>query len=293
MKELDVDLCAGCLVFWKATMTSCDSLSLSAEDCGYSANWYWIGAEGALLSALTDSFGGRNGKLVRSAAPVVRTMPNGDLKTYKAAVTVDEKVDSGGNTYKQTSRYLIDEDTFEVLTDDGEPTAIDAKRFKGQVSAANVGAGLDAIVRKCGAYKLRDNARVYFLTKSGFAAWEGVVRAFEANTKVCFFKVTCPADADTAAAIADNAMVELRGRYSKVLESIDRVDATLRSSDSSLRVVRSARATRQELLGELEKIKRDASLIDSGFNGLLSLANEISMEIDSHMAIAVLSTSSN
>ena len=294
-REIEIDMYAGGLVFWRATMTAEADLSKACEDLGLRVNWLAVDERKGLELALRDQYI-RQGKLIRVAKPVELVRPDGTIQLAPAMVVVDEQLADKSNAYACSRCYWLDPLTWIVYySEQGgsaqEANHIDAARYRGQVQGSHVGIGLEKIVEQSGGYKLRDNARIYYLPQTRMDRWAEVAARFESLGMV-FFKANCPADSETAAAVADNAAAELRGRYGKLLDSIAAQDEKLTSSLSSDTVRATASRKRAELLAELDAVKVEAAGIDASFRGLIDLAGEIGSEIDSAMALAILTTAS-
>lgn len=292
-REIEIDMYAGGLVFWRATMTPEADLKQACDDCGLKINWYAIDEKKGLELALRDRYI-RQGKLIRPAKPVELTRPDGTIELAPAMVVVDEAQAEKSNSYACSRCYWLDPATWLVYFSESGGAAqdaghIDAARYRGQVSGNAVGIGLEKVVEQTGGYKLRDNARIYYLPQTRMARWDELAERF-GKLGLSFFRANCPADSETAAAVADNAAEELRERYQKILESIGKQDDRLGSMESSEQVKATARAKRAELMAELDAIKAEAGAIDQSFRGLIDLAGEIGSEIDSAMAMAILTT---
>lgn len=292
-REISVDMYAGGLVFWKSSMTSADSLNQVCTDLGIKVNWQVIDEAKGLELALRDRYA-RQGKLVRAAKPVELPRPDGKIDFCPSMVVVDESLQDKANAYSCSRCYWLDPLTWLVYYSEAGGSAqdaehIDARRYRGQVQGASVGIGLEKIVEQVGGYKLRDNARIYYLPTVRMDRWAEVAAKFESLGMV-FFRANCPADSETAAAVADNAAVELREKYERLLASIATQDQKLAANDSSKNVRQTASRKRAELLAELDAVKAEAAGIDASFRGLLNLAGEIGSEIDSAMALAILTT---
>lgn len=292
-REIEIDMYAGGLVFWKATMTAEADLKRACEDCGLRVNWMAIDERKALELSLKDRYA-RQGKLIRAAKPVELVRADGTIELAPAMVVVDESQQDKANAYACSRCYWLDPLTWLVYYSEqdgaGQDAAhIDAARYRGQVQGSHVGIGLEKVVEQVGGYKLRDNARIYFLPEARMAKWGEIAARFESLGMV-FFKANCPADSETAAAVGDNAAAELRTRYESILESIAVQDSKLANSESSNNVRITASRKRSELLAELDTIKTEAAGIDQSFRGLINLAGEIGSEIDSAMALAILTT---
>jgi len=291
VKQISVDMYAGALVFFRATTVAKSELQAASDAVGIKVSWYECSPEKALEKALQEVYA-RQGKLIRAAKSKVVEQADETVKVMPSYVVVDERQDDRQNEYKCSRRYWLDPVSFDVWSDDGlENEAVNAKQFQGMVLAAQVGIGMEKIARQAGGFALKDNARIYFLPKSRLTAWHEISQAF-AGTGIQFFQANCPADAQTAAAVADNAAVELRARYQAAKEAIAAADATLADSEASKANRTKARNRRAEMMAELERIKADAEGIDAGFAGMLNLTAEIGAEIDTDMALAILATAS-
>ena len=281
--QINVNVFAGSMVFWKAGMSPLAKLHEATEALGVSVYWYPINDNKALELALGDYFE-RKGKLIRPSLPA---------DGCPGAVVVSEKQQSNKNDYESDRKYYLDPETYEVFyyENDVRQNAdyINAQVYKGMVSGARVGFGMEAVMRTVGGYKLRDGARIYFIPQQNMAAWERVEKTFSDLIGAQFFRVNCPVDADTAAAVADNAAVELRQKYQSIIDAIFETESKL-GGDISERVRETAERKRNALLAELESVKREAQIVDDSFKGLLTLADEIGNEIDSAMAMAILTT---
>lgn len=294
-REIEIDMYAGGLIFWKATMTAETDLSKACEELGLRVNWMAVDERKALELALRDQYI-RKGKLIRAAKPVEVTRPDGTVQLCPSMVVVDESLQDRANAYECSRCYWLDPLTWLVYYSEQGGSAedaghIDSARYRGQVQGSHVGIGLEKVVEQVGGYKLRDNARIYYLPQSRMSRWNEVAARFEAMG-MTFFRANCPADSETAAAVADNAAAELRDRYQKILDSIAAQEVKLSSTEASETVKATAQRKRADLLTELEMVKAEAASIDQSFRGLIDLAGEIGGEIDSAMALAILTTAS-
>lgn len=288
-REIKVDLYAGSLVFWKASMTEAAKLREVCDSLGLSIAWYELIPSRALELALKDRFN-RTGKLIRPARPV-----QFDGLLCPAYVVVSENQNEAVNDYASETKFFLHPETFAVYlyqADGGhaETELINGRKFRGMVEAKSVGVGLENVVRVVGGYKLRDNARIYYVPQIRMDRWEEVAKLFE-GLGMMFFRANCPADATTAAAVADNAVEELRERYRKAVEEVQKCDSTVGDSESSEKRIEKATRRRAELMAELDAVKAEAAAIDSSFRGYLDLSAQISEEIDSEIAMGVLMTS--
>jgi len=290
-REIKVDLYAGGLVFWRASMTSAATLRAVCADLNLSVTWYEVIDRKALKLALMDVFA-RTNRLVRPSMPVILE----DGRGCAAMVVVAEHEGQSQNHYDSEVKFFLHPDSYEVYvySPDGQHVLaenVNAKSYRGMVTATNVGVGLESIVRECGGYKLRDNARIYYMPQARMSRWQQVTSALEQQSGISFFQANCPADAQTAAAVADNAVEELRERYRLAVAKITEVEAVAADTSSSEKAARKANNRRAELLAELDAIKAEAAAIDAGFRGYLNLAGQIANEIDAEIATAVLTTS--
>jgi hypothetical protein len=294
-REISVDMYAGGLVFWRATMLPQAMLDEACKELGLDVSWFAINDAKALELALLDKYR-RSGVMVRPTKPVevagIDAM--GEPMYRPAFVTVSESAGDKANEYANLRCFWLDSD-YDVWTVDENGVerieyGIDAKKYRGMVLGSEVSASLEKVVKVVGGYKLRDNARIYYLPVTQMSRWDEVTARLELLGLV-FFRANCPADSDTAAAVADNAAEELRERYQKAVDEIMACDSKIADGLASNKSVANARAKRASLLNELEKVKAEAAAIDNSFRGLLSLAGEIGSEIDTAMAMAVLTTS--
>lgn len=288
-REIKVDLYAGSLVFWKASITSAEELRNVCELLGLSVSWYELIDSRALELALKDRFN-RTGKLIRPTRPV-----QFDGHSCASFVVVSERQAEAANDYASEIKFFLHPTTYAVYLYDAagnhaETDRVNAKKFQGMVEGKAVGIGLEAVVRVVGGYKLRDNARIYYVPQLRMDRWEEVSAEFE-KLGMTFFRANCPADAATAAAVADNAVEELRERYRKALEEVAKCDSTIGDSATSEARIAKAEARRVELLRSLDAVKAEAAAIDLSFKGYLDLSAQITEEIDSEIAMAVLLTS--
>lgn len=294
-REIEIDMYAGGLVFWRATMTAEADLAKACEDLGLRVNWIGIDERKALELALRDQYI-RQGKLIRAAKPVEVARPDGTVQLCPSMVVVDESLQDRANAYECSRCYWLDPLTWLVYYSEQGGAAedaghINAARYRGQVQGSHVGVGLEKVVEQVGGYKLRDNARIYYLPQSRMARWDEVAGRFEAMG-MTFFRANCPADSETAAAVADNASAELRDRYQRILDAIAAQESKIANTEASDTVKATAQRKRADLLTELELVKAEAASIDQSFRGLINLAGEIGGEIDSAMALAILTTAS-
>lgn len=292
-REISVDMYAGGLVFWKATMTGEDLLKVACEDLGLKVNWMAVDERKGLELGLKDKYA-RQGKLIRAAKPVEVVRMDGTVELCPSMVVVDESLQDKANAYACSRCYWLDPATWLVYySEQGgaaqEAMHIDAAKYRGQVQGSHVGIGMEKVVEQVGGYKLRDNARVYYMPQVRMDAWNRVAERFE-SLGMIFFRANCPADSETAAAVADNAAVELRERYQKILDAIASQDSKLADGQTSRAVRATAERKRAELLAQLDAVKAEAAGIDQSFRGLLSLADEIGNEIDTAIAMAILTT---
>ena len=196
--------------------------------------------------------------------------------------------------YEDSKRYWIDDEhNVWFVEQDGTDTLthVNAKRYKGMVVGGCVSDGLNVVAKKLGGYQLRDNARIYYMPKATLQRWQQVASLVAAKTGMQFFTANCPADAETAAAVADNAVEILKERYEAILESIFEVENALNDSSLSARKNASLHDKRIRLETELENVKREAASIDASFRGLLDISTQVSNGIDEALALAVLTTS--
>lgn len=295
-KQISVDMYAGGLVFWKATMVSKALLDSCNDVTGVEVNWKEIPLIRALEKALVD-FYFRQGKLIRAAKPVSKLCANGiagvELPSF---VVVNESKSDQGNQYDCGRRYWIDPGTYEVSYEDESGNSciashIDAVKYRGMVNANRVSDGLDYLAVKLGGFQLRDNARIYYMPKHRLGDWTAAVGHIQSIVGLQFFTANCPSDAQTAAAVADQASVVLKERYQQTLDEIFSLDSLLNEPDLKEKKAGKLRAKRVELEKQLEAVKKEASLIDQSFRGYLDMASDIESGIDQAMAIAVLATS--
>lgn len=291
-EKILVDMYAGGLVFWTGSMQPLAELQNVAAGLGLPVAWYPIQPFKALELALGDLFR-RSGVMVRPTKPVVVKGPTGEI-FCPAFVTVAEGQNERANQYENLRCFWLNPETFDVwTTEDGSDVLaveVEAKRYRGQVDANNVSVGIEKMVSAIGGYKLRNNARVYYLPQTRMDAWRLISQAFE-TLGMKFFVANCPADAETAAAVADNAAVELRTRYQAAIDSMTELDSRIADAATSDRKRETARRRRAELLAELETVKSEAAAIDASFRGLIGLSAEIGSEIETAVAMAVLTTS--
>lgn len=293
MNDVSVDMYAGGLVFWRATMQPKDLLDALNQEIGVEVAWKELTQQRALERALSDYDGSigasASTNLVRQAKPVMR---NGICCC--SCVVVSERKDDGGNLYEDSKRYWIDDEhNVWFVEQDGTDTLthVNAKRYKGMVVGGCVSDGLNVVAKKLGGYQLRDNARIYYMPKATLQRWQQVASLVAAKTGMQFFTANCPADAETAAAVADNAVEILKERYEAILESIFEVENALNDSSLSARKNASLHDKRIRLETELENVKREAASIDASFRGLLDISTQVSNGIDEALALAVLATS--
>lgn len=282
---INLDLMAGSLVFWKASMTPIARLRKAADRAGYPdlTGWVVMTPEAALHEALTAAYGRTRGVMIRKAKA---TKPN-----TAAAVVVSETLNDEGNTYTGERRFEIDLTTWEVSAGDDQPYDSGmAQQYRDLVTGRSTSQGIANLLEVLGATKLRDNTRVFFVPASLTAKWDGIAKCFSDETGISFFKTHCPADADTAAAVADNALEEMRARYQAILDDLDACSNRMAQQPKASAGLRARRA---ELLGRLEEVKLQAARLDAGFKGLLNVAETIGNEIDNAQAIAALLTAAN
>jgi hypothetical protein len=292
-REIEVDMYAGGLVFWRASMADADQLRQAATDLGLRVSWMEVDPTKGLELSLRDEYI-RQGKLIRRAKPVEVQRDDRTVELCPAMVVVDESQQDRANAYACSRRYWIDPATWAVAydEDDGQTQAaqhIEAAAYRGKVLGANVSMGLERVVEQVGGYKLRDNARIYYMPSSRMPGWDAVAARFSQLGVQCF-RANCPADAETATAVAHNTTAELRARYLDLMDGLTRQEAKLSDAGSSSAVRATAAKKRETLLAEIDAIKAEAAAIDASFRGLINIAGEISAEIDTAMAMAVLAT---
>lgn len=305
-KQITVDMYAGSLVFWKGRMVKKETLDKLNEELGLSVSWKEIPPARALEKALYDRYG-RSGALIRATKSFVFLGSNGEERVAPSFVVVQETKEDAANTYSCSHRFFIDTELadgsagYEVWLAPDDPndppklaTEVNAAKYYGMVSATRVSAGLDEVVMKLNGYQLRDNARVYFLSQSSMADWKSKTARFAAETGIEFYQANCPADADTAAAVADNAALVLKAKWEGIMESIMSIDNELAADQlASTKKVQRLNLKRAKMEAELEAIKQEAARLDASFNGLINVAGDITAGIDQALALAILATASS
>jgi hypothetical protein len=305
-KQITVDMYAGSLVFWKGRMVKKETLDKLNEELGLSVSWKEIPAAKALEKSLYDRYG-RTGALIRPTKPFVFKGSDGQDRPAPSFVVVHETKEESANSYDCKHRFFIDTELADgsagyevwILPDDqSQPpqlaTDVNAAKYYGMVSATRVSAGLDDVVMKLNGYQLRDNARVYFLSQAVMSDWKSKAARFAAETGIEFYQANCPADADTAAAVAENASVILKAKWEGIMESIMSIDNELATEPTApTKKVQRLNLKRAKFESELESIKQEAARLDASFNGLINVAGDITASIDQALALAILATASN
>jgi len=285
-EQINIDMHAGSLVWWKASLCSSRSLKEAMRACGIRQVFREIKPDFALMQAVTSRYythpSHHRGQLIRKAKAAAGK---------SAVVVVREELADDGNKYESALRFEIDHGTWEV-TCDGHPsidTETEALKYRGMVLGREVGTGFGKIFESFGCTKLRDGAKIYFVAKSLQESVARLVGELDGmGVPVKFLKTHCPVDADTAAGIADNAMEQFRASYQEVMTEIETVDSAMTIVDASQRDKLNDK--RNKLLAKLDAIKQQAERIDEGFRGLLNIADEIGSEIETARALAVLAT---
>lgn len=287
-ENVSLDMYAGSLVWWNATLTDSKQLQDSLKALGVSHTFREVKPDFALLQAVTSQYyshpSHHKGQLIRKA----KAGPG-----QSAVVVVREELADDGNKYESTTRFCIDHDTYEVTSDTADTTKLmavqqEASKYRGKVLGREVGTGISNILERLGCTKLRDGAKIYFVPSSLSEFFDRIANEF---SFIKWLKTNCPVDADTAAGIADNATESLRSEFASILEEIQTIDSAVTLADP--KQMPTLAAKRSKLINKLDVVRGKAKRIDDGFRGLIDIASQIDSEIESAMALAVLATITN
>jgi len=288
VQDVSVEMYAGSLVWWKASLADKLALQSAMGVLGMRVTFREVKPEVALMQAVTSVYyshpSHHKGQLIRKA-----DAPNGSV----AVVVVREERGPGGNKYESTTRFELNETDWFVTSDGADHVRLskvqsEVERLRGKVMGREVGTGLGHVLEEIGATQLRDGAKIYFVPAANMPRYLELARVFEEHLlPVSFLKTNCPIDSDTAAGIADNATATLRAEFEIIIAELETVDTAAALADNGGKLAE----RRAKLVAKLDDIKMQAAKIDAGFRGLCNIAGEIGNEIDSALALAILSTS--